>query len=346
MKYEKITCASLAILILLSSTAIPTSTYNTKKGNNVQGPGFTPENITLQDDAFHTSSRFFHLETWYFDAKFTNNQSVVIVICLLQIHNSGIILHGFYLYNNSSIQYADRKITRFKNCDISYDHPSIIIDNLLSIEGWIDAATEQWRYSLKYSHDDLNMDLLFTKTANGWMGEHELGWWLAIPHFSVNGSIVTHDKEMQVSGRGYHDHNIYPLYVPFITNGYHFGSFGGDLLQITWARIETKQNTSELFAILSKDEINFSIIDPSAISFQIIDTMYDHGTYIPKTCRLSLDSDTVQANLTIDTITTHFIKATGLKYWRYHLHVSGFINTPSHSETIDSIEISELLRFI
>lgn len=346
MNYRKITCVLITGIILFASTVISGDLDTIDQKSMINDPLFNPQNITLQDDAFHRSSRLFHLETWYFDAKLVDNISLVIVICLFQVHKTGFILHGFYLYNNSSVEFSERKITRLKNCDISYDIPSITIDDNLHIEGWIDDKTDQWKYNITYNNELIQTKLVFTKTVNGWKGEHALGWWLAIPHFSVKGTIVKENKEKAVSGRGYHDHNIYPVYVPFLTNGYHFGSFGGEILQVTWARIETKENKSELFAIITKEDMNFSLIDQSDISFEILDTIYDHGSYIPKTCRLQIDTDTIQANLTIETLTIHFIKVTGLRYWRYHLHITGFISSPSLYETINTTEISELLRFI
>jgi hypothetical protein len=215
----------------------------------------------------------------------------------------------------------------------------------MSIDGQVDNISGKWIYKIKYDSKKIHLDLIFKNMVNGWKGEHSLGWWLAIPSFQVNGYIIKNNKETEMSGRGYHDHNIYPLYVPFLTNGYHFGSLGGELLYVTWARIESNKNQSQLFSIINKENGNFCNINSTEISFKILDTLNDHGEIIPKTCLLVIDSETIQANLTFKTNAVHYIMIPGLKYWRYHIHVSGYIKSKYLYENIDNIEISELLRF-
>lgn len=346
MKNKKTAFIVIILLILCSSTAISTIDYS--KNNERKTPyvsPFVPENITLQDDAFHKPTKLFNIETWYFDAKLDNNISMVFVICLFQIYNTGMVIHGFYLYDDSILTYAKRDITSLQNCFISYEFPSIRIGNTIDIKGWMENETNQWKYNINFYSSEVSVQLLFIKTVDGWKGSHQLGWWLAIPGLYVNGTLVNMNSTTHVSGKGYHDHNIYPIYVPFLAEGYHFGSISGKMISITWAKIETINDQQIIFAILSSNESNFAIIDPNTISFQVLETMDDNGVRIPKTFRLTITSNEADVNLTFRTISTHLIKVIGLRYWRYHCSVSGFISSKSAYEFIEDIEISELLKF-
>jgi hypothetical protein len=346
MSYKKITFVLIISLILCSSTAISTIDHlvNIKRWT-INDPPFIPENITLADDAFHESTKLLHIETWYFDAKLDDNSSMVCVICLFRTHCTGSVLYGFYLYNDTKVEYAERKMTSMRNCLISYDTPFISIGDTLRIKGYVENETDLWKYEINYTSSEVSVQVLFTRTSNGWKGVHQLGWWLAIPGLDVDVTTKKNDSMTHATGKGYHDHNIYPTYVPFLMEGYHFGSISGETLRVTWANIGTVDGQQELLVILSQDETNFTIIDSSVVTFQILSTMYEHGVLIPKTYRLTIVSEEVNVNLTFETISTHFIKVIGVMYWRYHLNVSGFISSTSTYDKVEGMEISELLKF-
>lgn len=338
----------LLFIILVSSTLIsPMQLLGEKQqrnNSNLLDGGFSAENITIQDDAFHISTTVVHIETWYFDAKLSDNSTFVCVYCLFQIGKGGFILHGTYIYKNANIDFIERKITPLQHCEFSYETPYLNIENKHIIKGFIDNSTQEWKYTIKSASQKHSIDLLFTKTAHGWKGNHLLGWWLAIPSFQVNGTILVHNIQHQVKGTGYHDHNMYPIYVPFLVDGYHFGSFGGEKTRVTWANLIKNQTSNEVFSILSHD-MNFSMIPSKDLSFTIQETIRDHGASIPKKWSITANNQNYSINLTGETIETHFIKILGVKYWRYHVAVTGSIRIGSTVEYINSNEISELLYF-
>jgi len=311
----------------------------------LKNDGFFAENITLEDDAFHKSNTLIHIETWYFDAKFDNNRTIVFVYCLFQIYNKGFLLHGVYVYENATIEFIDRNITRLNYCTISYDKPSLLIGESHCIQGYIDNDTGEWKYSIRMVTKEALINLSFTQTAAGWMGTHLLGWWLAIPHFKVTGCIETSEEILQVSGTGYHDHNLYPSNVAFLTDGYHFGSFGGDQLRITWARLLKDHQSPEVFALLSEGESRFSLIPADDVQVSVHEYLFDHGKKIPKKWSITVNNENVNINLSATIIDAHFIKIIGVRYWRYHLQVTGTMQVGSLIEHINTKEISELLYF-
>jgi len=338
----------IIIFLLVLQLGIPYFISNAQNQPNyfvINNDGFFAENITLGDDAFHKPNTPLHIETWYFDAKLDNNRTIVFVYCLFQIHHKGFLLHGVYFYENATIEFIERKITRLSHCTISYDEPFLMIAESHSVQGYIDVGTGKWKYSIHMETKDALINLIFTRTAAGWMGTHLLGWWLAIPHFEVTGSIQTSEEMIQVSGTGYHDHNLYPSNVAFLTDGYHFGSFGGDQLRITWARLLKDHQSPEIFALLSEGESRFSLIPADDVQVSIHEYLFDHGKKIPKKWGILVNNEQVNINLSATIIDAHFIKIIGVRYWRYHLQVTGTMQVGSLIEHINTKEISELLYF-
>lgn len=344
MKHNKY---ALIIIIFILTNNFSSVGYSNNKiiCNPTKDPFFSPENITLADDAFHQSNRLFHIETWYFDATFSNNESLVIVTCLFKTKHTGLFLHGVYLYNQSKLIYQQRRITPLQSVILHQNRPFIKIKNDLIIDGYIDNRSGMWIYDISIQNSELSAQLTLTKEAEGWKGNHLLGWWLAIPRFSVHGTICYQQSTVSVSGLGYHDHNMYPVYIPFLVDGYHFGSISAESLQLTWARLIKNKQSSQLIGILNQNDLNFSLIDEKDIVFTIEETMIDHAERIPKIYSITIENDQMFARLTMKTIDVHFIRILGVKYWRYHLHIWGSITRDNSIETIDSVQFAELLTF-
>lgn len=157
--------------------------------------------------------------------------------------------------------------------------------------------------------------------------------------------MVNSRNTINVSGEGYHDHNIYPLYAPLINKGYHFGKIPVDSMNITWARVMKNRTTEELIVVLNRDQEYISI-NPRDVRFTIEKHIRDHGKIIPTACCLNVENDLLHLDVKMEPVNFHHISIPTINYWRYHVRYTGDIQVDSVYREIDNIEISEYLKFL
>ena len=67
---------------------------------SIKPKNFIPEDITIQDDAIHKKN-FGHVETWYYDAMFENNYSMVSLTNIIHFKKLSRIITGLYIYKDN-----------------------------------------------------------------------------------------------------------------------------------------------------------------------------------------------------------------------------------------------------
>jgi len=268
---------------------------------------------------------------------------MVSLINVLHIGRFGIVLTGFFLYKD----YEPIKIIRnrypLSNFKGNENNPLIKIRGQEILKGYI-TDNKKWTTKLFRDEKNLKIDLDFIKKSKGFKGKTYLGNWLAIPKMEVKGSIYIDDIRINVNGLGYHDHNIYPIYAPFKTRGYYFGKLDLDSNHLTWARVIKNHNKEQLLAILSKNQEYFNIPQKS-ISYKILQEDKDHRKKIPTKFSLDINDDHIKLKLNIEPIKYHYIGVFIAHYWRYHVRYKGEIEINSIKKKIDTIEITEYLKF-
>lgn len=305
---------------------------------------FMPQDITLQDDALHKKGSFGHVETWYYDAVFDNNYSIVSLVNVFHMSALSIVSTGMCIYKDAKIVKQRGGRTPYKYFYGSEKEPLIKINDKQIIKGYISKDTKRWICQISMGNDMQGFDLEFIKTTKAWKGKTFLGNWLVIPRFDVNGKIFVNENIFNVSGKGYHDHNIYPIYVPLKNKGYQFGKIPIDSMNITWARVMKNRTSEELIVVLNRSQEYISI-KPSDISFTIEKQVRDHGKLIPTMWYLNVDNDLLHLDVKMESINFHYISIPAVNYWRHHIRNTGTIQIDSVSRKIDNIEISEYLRF-
>lgn len=311
---------------------------------DIKSTMFQPQDIVLRDDAMHQRDTFSHIETWYYDALFDNNYSVVTLVNVFKFGNQGVVLTGMFIYKDTHLVKNTRRRYLYKSLAGSEDVPLIKIKNKELIRGYIDKNTGAWLFTISMEDSDSGVDLKLIKKTTPWKGNTPLGNWLVIPRFDVQGTLRLDGKKIEVSGVGYHDHNIYPIYAPFKIRGYHFGKIAVDTDSITWARILRKHSDEHRIVVLNKDDQYLSI-DPNDIRYTIKKEIISGGKPIPDVFQLQVENNHLSIDITMETMNVHQIRMPGLRYWRSHLHTVGTIRTDTYSKHVDGIEISELLKF-
>lgn len=292
----------------------------------------------------HPKSSFCHIETFYFDAIFNHRYSTVSLVNIFKFGNQGIVLATLFVYKDSNLLNFLRKRFFYKHLYISEGEPLIKIDDKEIIRGIINKNTQELVYTISMGDNELGFDLQFIKNTRGWKGKTYLGNWLVIPGFDVQGTIHLQGKDTHVVGKGYHDHNIYPIYAPLLNKGYHFGKITLDSIVITWANVMKNRGKEEHIVVVNREQ-KYILIDPEDIRFTVETQVKVHGKLIPERFYLTVENNDVKLNVNMEALNVHYIRIPMLNYWRYHLKTRGEIQIDGLFQKIDTLDISELLRF-
>ena len=305
---------------------------------------FTPCDIVLRDDASHGKGNFGHVETWYYEVLFDNNYSIVTLVNVLHMANFGIVLTRLFIYKDKKLVGNLSGRYPYKRFYGSEEVPIIKLNDQQIIRGQIDRNTKAWKYRISMGNFKQGIDLELIKTTKAWKGKTFLGDWLVIPRFKVNGVIFLDGNSINVSGEGYHDHNIYPVYAPLVNRGYYFGKIPFDSMNITWAKVMKRLSNNQLLIVLNKDNEYISINNED-ICFTVEKQVKDHGKLIPKIWRLNVENSYLNLDVRIESLHFHYINFPSVNYWRHHVRNIGEIKIDSFFKRIDAIGISEYLKF-
>ncbi len=303
---------------------------------------FIPENITLGDDAFHGTP--FYPETWYAEAFFNNSYSMVFIVTIFSTYKGGMALTGLYLYRNGILEYEERTWTLSPNYEYSRDTPLVSIQGETLLEGWLD-ENGQITYRLRFENNKYGMHLILRNETRGWQGKMGRGWWLAIPELKVEGILILGGEHLSVTGKGYHDHNIFDLRSPLMERGYSDGKFQCHNLSLVWGKILHKPWDTDALAIVSNNG-SFMSVPQETLVIRETAQIYDHGHPIPTELSIIIRlGEKINVSLIIAADNFHHIRLPFLHYWRYHVHVSGRIILEGKEHTIDTGGIMEFMRY-
>jgi len=333
----------IVILVSVIDPVVGNIKVKTSVENNIELEELT--NITLKDDAHHKTYTFFHVETWYFDAVFTNNYSMAFWITLVQKGNIAIASIALNIYEDTNRYENRRKLNLFNQFSGSEEKPILKICNKTIVTGDIDELTNRWIFNVSFSKDDQAVDLQYTSTSKGWKVNIKGGWWLVIPRFNVTGTISLNNEKISVSGEGYHDHNWLYTYTPLLQKGWHFGRIAGDTLCLTWAKVRKKRFKGDKIAILNQGQADPVLIDPNDFKLTITKYMCDHLRRIPKKFSVSINNERLTIDAKMEALNTQYVRLPLINYWRYHVRTVGKITLDGLTENIDTVEISEFMKF-
>ncbi len=290
--------------------------------------------ITLQDDAFHADLPL-HIETWYFEAIFESNESMVFMITSLGSESKGILMIGVHFYENGKIVYEKRDM--YTSFYLSSETPYIVAEGNEIMKGFLNEEGKIC-YNISYTTSSISFNLYFENTTKGWKSNDG---WLAIPNMRVEGNILINGKEKNVNGKGYHDHNIFFLLSPFVKRGYMDGKIMMSNFSVVWAKLMKNVFMQEDFVIFSNSSYNL-IENVSIICY---DYEINHGKLIPTSFHISAANENVVINISLRAISVHFIRLPLLHYWRYHVHATGKIKMEGGTIEVDTFDIMEYMLF-
>jgi len=306
---------------------------------------FNPKSIILKDDAVHKTKIFGNVETWYYDAMFDNNYSMVCIVNIVQFLKIGVILTGLFIYKDTQLIKSIRNRTSTKHCYGSQERPHIRLDGRNIIDGEITQDSKEWTYHILMGDEKNNVDLRFVKKMEAWKGNHFLGDWLVVPVSDVKGAIKIDGTEIGVTGHGYHDHNNYPLSAPFFSKGANFGKIAAGPINVVWAQVIRNNNNIENILVINTDD-TFQSIQSNDIQLIVKDSIKEHRRLVPTKYVLHVEEQDIFIDVEIQSMNYHYLTIPTVKYWRHHAKNTGEIRVGSLSEKVNDISIIDQLTFL
>jgi len=286
-----------------------------------------------------------NIETWYYDAIFDNGYSIVTLINFVRTIGFGIAITSLYIYKDGKLISSIRNQDSSKHFHGSVDKPLLSLKGIDILKGEIQPSSNNWLFHLLLGDKETGVELELLKDSKAWTGKTYLGNWIVIPKFKVNGTIFLNGEKINGKGDGYHDHNIYPIYAPFITRGYVFGKIRAGIADITWARVTKSKNNNETIVVINRDDTFFSI-PPENIDFRTEKFTKDHRKIVPTIYGLDVDYEDINIEVKIKSIDFHHLSIPTVNYWRHHVRNIGKIRVNKISKEINHLEIAEQLIFL
>jgi len=310
---------------------------------------FSPENITLEDDAFHGADKLHFIEWWYFDTCLDDGYSIQLSINVYDVLSFGLVVININVYKNGDIKATGKEIYNLNNFNMSKEIPLIELDGKKIMEGFIEEKTGDFIYALSLDINEIYLDLRFTSLTEGWKGNTSFGEWAVImPKAGVDGIIKIGDNDFyhNVKGFGYHDHNWNVTILAGINFGWIWGKVNSNNYTVIWSDILTTWYLDDPLIVVNKENEGYVNINPEDIQIIIKDVRFENGMLIPCSFSINVWNKNISFSVEVKVLETHYASIMGLvNYWRYHVRYTGSITVCSKTENIDEKNVAEFIRF-
>ena len=341
------------LLILLPPRSIFVSGNHQSQSKPTLLPHHTyePQDITLEDAAYHKSSGRYHGEWWYFEGIFDNGYSVVLGVIMLSKGCRGSCHLGLHIYNNTELEFNLREDFSIKDVEASGDFPLITVagKQIIRLDRERHNTSGEWVYDISLEINGQSAQLQFQGKTKGYKGEIMRGWYgPVLPEATVNGTLFLNGETIYVNGSGYHEHG-WNITYPIREWGWYWGKISSDSFTVPWAKLmQTRWRKQTQAAVLSLDQSEYININPENIKIKVTNYRFDHWRMIPTKIILNITDpeNSIYINATMETINAHHMGKGLTHCWRYHVRVNGQITYNSTTETInDRVQIMEFVRF-
>lgn len=216
--------------------------------------GMNPMRVEPFEDGLRTDHSPGQYEWWYFDAHFEDNSKVVVVFFTKDYMKSNTEMIPAVSIAYTSPEGIEIKEEReFNPSEVFFDTSKCLVtmgENSCRVEDAI--------YKIKAFTETLSVDLSLTKEINSWRPgtghihfgdkqEDYFAWIPAVPAGNMQGTVSINEKNILVTGSGYHDHNWGNC------------SVAGLLKQWWWARIQCGDYT--VIAVMMQSKNKYGAIE-------------------------------------------------------------------------------------
>lgn len=306
-----------------------------------ENPLFQPTDININDIGYNKTNKI-AAQWWYLDAVFSNNYSLVVGIFHFSIASKlGFFFIRINIYENGDFLERNYKFIPLRDITYSLHEPELFIHNSTFYKGQYD-QNNNIQVTLNVTVINTHVNLTFTGLTKGWKGYTGRGWWSCpLPKAAVNGSITLHDKKIPVQGFGYHEH---AWLVQSMHRNWKWGKFSSPSTNTIFSKNMKNLREEDIFlVVINTDKQNYTSIERNNITYNHIDYIFDHGKLIPIKSRLKITQEPIHVNVTFTAKTLHFTSLILLNYWRFHMHIYGYITVGNNTEIINDNQIMEYL---
>ncbi len=314
---------------------------------------YIPDHITPNNVSYHLSTKGFTIEWWYFEAICDNGYNAVVNIILWSKNHIGLCithLNIFHLDDPDEF-FTTRKVHSMQRFNGSISYPDIAIDGEQIIDFDQDAYedSDEWIYTVKVELKGNAVDLRFVGRSPGWEGDTLGGYYgPVLPMADVTGTITINDKQVNVSGIGYHEH-AHGISFPIRESGWYWGKIVGTNTSFFWGKmmdtIVHEQGRAGVFSRINESFVN---IKPEYITMELSEYEFHQRRFIPTRFIFNISDPeyNIFINVTMKTIHIYHLPFGIINYWRYVLSITGEIISDGVVERLDDeTQIMELMRF-
>ena len=337
-----ITILVIIVFIIFSSTA--NSIELNQKNANIT---FSPKDMDIKDDAFHSSDRYNYLEWWYFDAVFDNGYSVIGVISIIGLLKADVVNVVVNVYKDGEDIFNKNKFYPLSELKASTTEPYIMLNNKQLMKGFLDETKNQIFYDLSLKIDDTELNLRFINNTKAWQGQTLISsWGVMLPNSKVFGEIKLEGQQIAVTGRGYHDHNWNFSLESFINFRWFWGKINSDRYSIVWSDI-LENSIDNPLVVVNENNDGYINIPPEDIQFTLSNYSNNNGIEIPNTFEIKVDKENIFLDIKMETIKIDYHSYVNvLRYWRYYLKCTGIIRINNKEEKINQNNLAEFMRLV
>lgn len=309
------------------------------------------QDLELNDDAFHGTHRYFSVEWWYFDAILNDDYALHAGFKVYSIRNIGVVYPIIEIYKGRDLLCRILKPSLLSSFSTSTSYPSIKVDgqSIIEFDRQEFNTTDRWKYTISIDINNHGVNLTFIGTTPGWkytIFEKE-EWAVILPKADVYGTITIDGKIINVTGRGYHDHNWnFTMGTKIREWGWYWGRLTGETYTLIFAWFMKNPFKFDNLVVLNKDNSSAIEIHPQDIHLSFVNYTKKFGIRIPSIIQISVENTSVKVDVVMDALSIQLIGPPFVYYWRFFVNVNGFISLDDDVEHfIDSLQMFEIMKF-
>ena len=184
------------------------------------------DNIEIFEDGLRTEAKSGNYEWWYFDSKFPDGSSLVIVFYTKHVTS---FAKNFKPYVSLNYTGANGKEIKTEKWSDDYSFSKDMCDVRIGdcyIKGDLS------HYDIYFKNDEVECKLTLDASVPSWrpdsgkimFGDKDYFAWLpSVPEGKVIGTLKTNDESIALDGTGYHDHNWGNKQMILLMNDWYWG---------------------------------------------------------------------------------------------------------------------------
>jgi hypothetical protein len=341
--------AEMSYSASVDSSALSKSSTDSEEIKNVGSNNV--EDIELIDDAFHGTHKYFSMEWWYFDAILNDDYALHAGFKVYSLRNVGVVYPIIEIYKGRDLIVRILRPYLLDSLSASTSYPSVKVDGQPIIEFDREEfnTSGRWKYTVTVNINNQGVNLTFIGTTEGWKYTifNREEWAVILPKADVFGTITVDGETINVTGRGYHDHNWnFTIGTKVREWGWYWGRLTGETYTLIFAWFMKTPFKFNNLVVLNKDNGDYIEINPKDIQLSFTNYTWKNGIRIPSQFRLSVENTSVNVDIFMNALSIHLIGSPLVHYWRYIVNVNGFISKDDDIENfIDSVQMFEIMKF-